>query len=262
MGKAYITPDAAMEFCRRNFPDEYEQFVEDMKKHPETLIMDFENIFTAIDDSYRSFLPSVIAKQRIDTLEEKSNLSWFIVVQNMRSHAVLKSLIEMYAEIGLEKFECFWILKQILSDPDSIFNLVDPLASAHWTVYKTREHTFPLPDSPVLVKKEGERNTNIMIALSPRMLIEIDLKTQTPQYSWTERNSVKRAKLNEYRKRCISNTFKEIIFNDEQVLRKWRSTREFKCRAELMSNLDSYNVLVAKAADGELWEVNAFGNLI
>src|SRR4029077_8517691 len=66
MGVAEITPDAAKDFCKRNFPKEYDRFCEGMKDHPETVYLDFEDILTGLEatPAYSTLL-DVIAKQRI-----------------------------------------------------------------------------------------------------------------------------------------------------------------------------------------------------
>jgi L-amino acid N-acyltransferase YncA len=67
--------------------------------------------------------------------------------------------------------------------------------------------------------------------------------------------------MNEYRKRCISNTFKEIIFNDKAILEEWKKTSEFKKRMKLISNTKSYNKLVTEEENRQIWKINAFGNI-
>ncbi len=214
LGVSEITPEAAKDFCKRNFPEHYEQFAKDMEEHPETVRLDFENIWTMVEKNfgYQTLL-DVLKKKKIETKEEKLNLACFITLQNIRSHAVLRSMIEFAQQTGTPKFEYYWQLKHMLSNPDFLFKLVTPLLFSQWIVYVTDKHTFPLPDTPIFVK-----NWNIMVALSPRMLLEINLKKPASESSWIQKDEISKSKLNEYRKRCISNTFKEIIFNTEHII--------------------------------------------
>jgi hypothetical protein len=243
LGVAEIAPEAAKDFCRRHFPWEYEQFVEDMKGHPETLIMDLEQVLDSLEatGAYETLL-RVITKHTIDDREEIGDLSSFIVFQHVRSHANLRAALERFKAAGVERFEYYWFLKQTMGSADVLFALVAPLATSHWTVYRTREHCFPLPDTPVLVKPG-----NVMIALSPRMLAEIDLAVCRPQGSWTMRDGIPGRKYNEYRRRAIGNTYKEVIFHDPGVLEKWRATRQFRRRVKLARNARSYVDMVERS---------------
>ncbi|MFC1562753.1 hypothetical protein ACFL4Z_01735 [candidate division KSB1 bacterium] len=148
--------------------------------------MDFEDILNGIEKTpaYQTLI-SVIEKEKLETVEEKANLSCFIAIQNIRSHSILKSMIEIEKEIGNEKFEYFWWLKNFLSDPFSLFKLVNPIACSQWIIYKTFEHTFPLPDSPILV-----RNGSIMVAISPRILIEVNFNIQKSENFWLEKDFI------------------------------------------------------------------------
>jgi len=41
----------------------------------------------------------------------------------------------------------------------------------------------------------------------------------------------------------------------------WQRTKEYKRRIKLLSNLDSYNVLIKKEGDKEIWKINAFAGI-
>ena len=66
--------------------------------------------------------------------------------------------------------------------------------------------------------------------------------------------------MKEFQRRTIGNTFREIIFGDERVLNQWQSTSEFRQRVKLVQEMGSYNLIVAKLGEGELWKINALGN--
>lgn len=172
LGVAEITREAAEAFCRRHHPDRYDQFVSDNANASYPLYIDFEEILTGIEKTpaYQVLL-SVIQRQDIASIEEKAFLACFVVLQLVRSHAIMNSMIQFHSEIGIDKFECFVTLKWMLGDTDSLFRLVSPLVWSHWTLFPTDSDLFPLCDSPILVQPDS-----IMVALSPRLLLEISQK--------------------------------------------------------------------------------------
>lgn len=258
LGVAEITPDAAREFCRRNFPEQYQEFSESVRTNPETVYVDFEDILAGIEKTPAySVLLEVIKKQRLDTLQDKAFVAGFIIVHHLRCHAMMNSMLEFSKSVGIEKFEYFWMLKHMLGNAHYLYRLVAPLVASKWILYRTKEHAFPLTDSPILV-----RSRNMMVALSPRLLLEINLKMPASEDEWKIKNSIKKGKLAEFRRRTIGNTFREIIFSDRRLLQTWRETPEFQRRVKLVSNISTYNAIVAKKANRELWKINAFGNLI
>jgi hypothetical protein len=241
MGQAEITADMARAFCKKYWPSEYKKFDEYMKEHPETLTLDFESQLTGLENgpAYNT-LRAVIVKERIDDRVEIAFLSGFAFIQYLRSHAVFTSALRHLKEAGVERFEFFWMIKNAISDPDFLFPMVVPLAVSRWTIYRTEEHMFPLPDTPVLIKRN-----NLMIALSPRMLAEIDLTIRTPEGSWRIMDGIPRNKYLEFRRRTIANTYKEIIFSDTAILEEWKQTPEFKTRTKMLTNPGVY--------EDELW---------
>jgi len=100
-----------------------------------------------------------------------------------------------------------------------------------------------------------------MVALSPRMLLEINMRTKTDIEKWAEKDYMPKFKLNEFRRRTISHSFVEIIFDKKETLEIWQRTKEYKRRIKLLSNLDSYNVLIEKEGDKEIWKINAFAGI-
>ncbi len=240
IGIAEITAEAAKKFCIKYFPKEYKRFSKYMKKHPESLILEGESLFNAIENtpSYKT-VHEVIKKDRIETREEIVFLAGFIFFQHIRSHAILHSALEQINKMGIERFEYYWLLKQAITNPDYMYNLILPLATSQWIIYKAKDHILPLPDTPVLIKPG-----NVMISLSPRMLVDIDLKKRFIEGNWKEIDKIPKNKVREYKKRAISNTYKEIIFNDKFILEKWRNTTEFKNRVKLLSNSKTYSELI------------------
>ena len=79
-------------------------------------------------------------------------------------------------------------------------------------------YSFPLSDSAISFSPES-----VMATLSPRHLLEIDLTTESLD-CW-HFNRISTAKLAEYKRRTIGNTFKEIIFGNRAVLEEWKADR-------------------------------------
>ena len=257
LGTSEITPNQLRDYCKRNFPQEYRKLDEYLKSHPETLYLDFENVFSALEDSpaYQSLM-EVIQKEKITTREEKVNIATFIVLHHMRNHAIINSLIEMSDKTSEHRFEYFIWLKYAWGNPDVLYRLVYPLVESQWLLYKTKNHTFPLCDSPIMPK-----NGNIMIPLSPRILLEIDVSIKSDPEKWIERGDIPKAKMNEYKIRTISHSFTEIIFSEKGTLEEWHKTEEFKRRVLLVSEVDSYNALIKEEGGREIWKINAFAGI-
>jgi len=93
--------------------------------------------------------------------------------------------------------------------------MIEKLALSHWQLFRLDRDTFPLSDLAVTM-----RPGSVMVALSPRLLLEIHLDRQ--ELGCGHRNWIEGEKLAEFRERTINNTFKEIIFSDGKVLEEWR----------------------------------------
>jgi len=256
IGISEISPETIQDFCKKYFPEKYAQSVALTTKYPVPAYLDAERLWSILENHFGyQTLFDVMKKQRIDSKEEKYELACFIVVQRLRSHAVLHSMIELAQRIGTPKFEFYLQLQNLLSDSNALLAAVAPLVFSQWIVYVTNEHTFPLPDTPIFTRQKST-----MVALSPTMLLEINHREPSSDKTWLHKEGVSTSKLNEYRKRCISNTFKEIIFGRKDLLEDWRRSPEFKQRAKLMATQNKFNILVKKAGMQELWKINAFGN--
>ena len=255
-GRAEISREDAEAFAQRYHPDRYEDFLLKNRSAPYPLIIDFENVFTGIEQTgaYDTLL-NVIRRQEIATAEDKANLAAFLVIQLLRSHAVMNAGLEWHSGLGRPKFEHLINLKWFLSDSDALYAAVIPVAFAHWSLFVVAEHTFPLCDSPVLVSP-----TNVMVALSPTLLLEILPKVKASENQCRVEDHVPASKIEQFRKRTIGNTFREIIFSRQSVLKEWQASDEFQGRVARMRNMKSYNQLVAKHDQRELWLINAHGN--
>jgi hypothetical protein len=253
VGFADITPDAALDFCKRTQPNKYEECSTYFKANPQSLVLDVEAILTGLEQTAAyTTLKRVIVTGRIHNRYEKALLAGFIAVHHARSHAVLNSMMQLHRTAGIHWFESMLMLRNYLSNQDALFQHVSSYVMGYFTFYKVVDDTFPLNDSPILIKAKS-----IMVALSPRLLLEIDRSNTHVQHECCVKNFIPQEKLDEFRRRTIANTFREIIFGCPDLLEEWRRSPEFVGRHGLMANVKSYNKLVTKYEGREIWRINA-----
>lgn len=256
LGVAEITRESAEEFARRHHSDSYDDFVRENADAHYPIYMDFEGILTGIEKlpPYTALL-DVGTTGEIRTVEQKAFMGCFVVLQFLRSHAIMNAMVQWQDTLQHPKFEHFMTLKWFLSDTEALFRLVHPLVACRWVLYKALVDTFPLCDSPVLIHP-----SSIMVSLSPRVLLEIERTVPASQGEWCSEQSVPDTKVDEFRRRTIANTFREVIFSDRQVLQNWQSSSEFRKRVELMKDTRHYNKIVRDEGQHELWLLNAYAN--
>jgi hypothetical protein len=255
LGVAEISREAAEEFARRYHPDRYEQFVRDNADATYPVFIDLEQLLSKLETlPLYQVLIDVVRRERIGTPEEKAYLGCFVLLHFLRSHAIMNSMIEWHEELQIHKLEHFVTLKWLLSDQEILLSYVLPLVARSWTLFVTDEDAFPLCDSPILVKPES-----VMVALSPRLMLEVQRLIPAGENEWRIRRSVNPRKVEEFRRRTIGNTFREII-GDRQILERWRSAPEFCHRVAAMKDAKHYNRLVGEEGTRELWQLNAYGN--
>jgi hypothetical protein len=256
LGVAEITQEAAKDFCKRYHPDRFAEFCRTSLSADYPVYNDFEDQLTHLErlPPYTVLL-DVIRRQVLTTMDEKAFIAAFVYLQVLRSHAIMSSMIEWNQMLGRGKFEHFVLLRWLLTDAPSLYQVVAPLALSRWTLYRTGEDAFPLCDSPVLV-----RPGNTMIALSPRLMLEIAVGTPPAKQEWQMEDGISDAKLADFRRRTIGNTFREIIFSNRSLLEEWQGTQEFRNRVTVVHEMKGYNARVAKLRSGEIWQLNACGN--
>ena len=105
LGIAKITSDSAKKYCRKYYPEGYNELSKLFEENPNSLFLDIENIFTSLEqnEAYKILL-SVIKKNKIENSDEKIFLSSFIILHNLRNHALMKSMVEISEKVGNEKF--------------------------------------------------------------------------------------------------------------------------------------------------------------
>lgn len=255
LGIAEITRAAIEDFARRYHPDQYKSFVADNEAASYPVYLDFESILTGLETTPAyQIMMKVAQTQVVDTLVEKIFLASFVVLQHLRSHSIMNAMIDWNEEMGYQKFEHLVTLKWMLSDTELLFQMINPLVAFKWSLYSWKEPILPLCDSAVLVQ-----SNSIMVALSPYLLLEIHTDSMASEELISVRQNISSEKLEEYRKRTIGNTFREIIGEREQ-LEAWKASPEFQVRTELMRDVQSYNTMLRAEGGRELWSINSFGN--
>ena len=112
LGIADITVEEMKDLYRRRFPSKYDEMEEYLKDHDYDVFIDFEEFFGGIEKllPYQTLL-KVIRTNTIAGALDKSNLANFLIWQNLRSHAVMRALLEGGANAGVTKFETFLNVK-------------------------------------------------------------------------------------------------------------------------------------------------------
>jgi len=247
-----ITREAAEAFCLKYHPDKYDEFKAREADYP--VYIEPEQLFTIMESlpPYPALI-DVIRQGRIASAEEKCWLASFVALHFLRCHAIMSSILEWHSTLGIQPFESYVTLKWELSDPDRLAQRIVPVLFQRWILYSLNEDTFPLTDSPILICPAA-----ILVALSPRMLLEIQTNVRGKDDECHVRRSISHSRLAYFRRRTIGNTFREIIFGDKALLERWAATKEFQDRHRLMKDTKKYNQLVQEASR-ELYQLNALG---
>lgn len=255
LGIAEIKPDKAKEFCKRHFPEQFDSFVREMKDHPETLFIDFENHFTRMEGlPIYSVLMKTIQTRKVETLEEKTWLTLFLFTHRLRSHIFINAMTELYKKLGIEKFELFWLLKWSIADPNFQLKEKSEIINSNWTISTTKEKVFPLSDNPIIVTKK-----RIIATLSPDMVLFVD-RQRTKSEKVTFKEGISWLKYRTYKKLTIAHTTKGLIFHDNDLLENWRKSKWWNQRREFLSKNRDFNKLVVKDGLKELWEIDSISN--
>jgi hypothetical protein len=232
LGLAKITKEGALDFTRRNFPKELESIKNRYDKDDSEMTLDFEIFFTLMEESYKVHLEELIINDKPITDTEKAHLTFFILFQALRNPNSLDDMTELYKANGIEKFELLVSIKHRISNLIGLAELTAPFAVPTWNIYKLEKNTFPLSDNPVLA-----RNGHLMVAISPNIMLELDLKEKcmkvNPVYIKTKISYFKKR---EFIKRTIENSSREIIFGEEKFLQKIKKSKTYKKQLELIKN--------------------------
>lgn len=257
LGVAPMTPESMKSFCRRWFPSRAQGLAEYLGGNPETLYLDFEATLEGLErlGTYRSLMRAAKISG-ISSVCHRGFLTCALVTHAMRSPELMTSMIETWSVQGMEKWEYFWLLRNAWANRLVLARATAPLALGQWTIYATPEDRFPLPDSPIMVKRD-----TLMAVLSPRLLLEISLMVGAPEDKWVVREGISPSKYREFRRRAVGNAFKDIIFHDPAMLEDWRGIPEYRQRKVALSDAALRERLVREAASRVIWALNGFGRV-
>jgi len=257
LGFAEITPASRLDFCQRRFPDKAEGLARYLAEHPASLYLDFEATLTGLEDlqGYDALLRA--ARQGgLESAAHKGFLACALLMHATRSHELMTGILDELGPPGLQKWEYLWILKNTWSDRMALARAVMPLALAEWTFWRTQHHCFPLPDSPVMIDRDS-----ILAIISPRLLLKIDFTASQPEDRWNIIEDIPTPELEEFQRRAIGNSFKDIIFSDASTLEQWQSMPAYQHRIRQFAIRESRAALVREAAARVLWALNGFGRV-
>jgi hypothetical protein len=256
IGIAEITPEGLKGFVSRHRPDELSKVTEYLGRMPETLRLDFENHWTALErsEAYRTAI-RIGTTGCVQDYYDIVHVACFAYLQKLRSHCMIQSMLEAVDTIGIPRFEYYWMLRYgCLENIDALMRIVAPLSYSKWRLFWTDEATFPVSDSPVLSADDV-----FMIPLSPRMLATADLKKMRPNQRWSVEEGVPNHVLARYARYCIGNTYKEVVAWDRTILESWQQRDDFRKRYMLLKDAKSYNRIIREASGGKVLMINALG---
>lgn len=224
MGLSDITYNSIIDFANRNNESCFNDIINLSPDSYSDLVIDFENFFTTMEDLVKEQLVNIIVKNEINTISEKAYIASFISDLIVRNYKNFDNLSLIYEKMNKPKFELFWNLRNDFSNPVVHQQLIIPIVASEWILYRTSCFKFPLGDQPVLSNKR-----NILIALSPTLLLKVNLKKKvSPKKICKNKKGVNYFVYREFMQRTISDSFREIIFNDEDLLNSWKETRVYK----------------------------------
>ena len=249
-----VTKEQAKKSCQLWLPDTYQKAWSEIDASPgDSYAYAIEKLFTFLENSsFYQMLQKVIKNGTICHAGDKLNLAGFIILQYLRNPDLLRTIGDALVAQGLQRFDLFLALTRFLNDIQFIQQIIPDVAHGNWTFYKTQNDQFPLADSAVMVAGESK-----MIALSPRLLLEIQGIDPKMYLTYTFRNTMRDEKMEEFRKRTIRNASKEIIFSNDRLLCDWQKTPEFAERKlAIEGNAGGYRVQYAGEVFDERWLVD------
>lgn len=185
---------------------------------------DFENLFTAMENSYKDALENLITNHKKIDEETKFFLASIIVCQNLKNPILLKDMEDFYKIFGMGKIEMLNSLHSKLSDYQQLAKFYVPIITPKWKIYIIKKNIFPICDNHIL-----GRNHNIMFAVAPNIMIEIDLKEDNYYIGQCViKRKISYFKYREFIKRTIRNTSKNIVFGEKELLLKIQKSNTYK----------------------------------
>ena len=197
LGVAEITPESMLKFCARWHPDKYDSMREYLAVHPDVLYLDFEEVLTGVEKAAKyPYLMQAAKLGALESVEHKGFLICLLIIHAMRSFEFMAVTVDRMNSVGVDKWEYFWLLKNLWSNPNFLDGAVIVPMLGEWTFWRTSHHAFPLCDSPVMIGDES-----LMAVLSPRLLLEIDVNIGHDEHFWQVRDAIPLHKYAEFRRR-------------------------------------------------------------
>ena len=167
-GIAVLSEEGINKSFERMFPNE------NIKNDDENLnnsIIDFENHFTMLEETYKTSLEKIILTEQKLDLNDRVNLSTFVAFQLFRNPNFLDEMTATFKKNDMEKFELFMTFKSIISKSESLIKFIGPYLFSEWKIYRLSKNILPLSDNPIMIRKR-----NLMVAIAPNILLEMNLK--------------------------------------------------------------------------------------
>lgn len=216
-GLTQVSNEEYLEFLKNNT-----KFTE-LDSSEDDVIIDFEPFFSALEIEYKSTLDNVIKNRRINNLEEKVYLSFFIVFQTIRNHNYQNQVIKFSNNSNWEKLLYLFDFKLHLSNKDKLMDSLVPLISSKWVLYNIKDGIIPISDNPILFF-----NSCIYLPLAPDMLLQLSLKKKVSQYQiCTNSNWLLKGKYNKVVNETIKNSTREIVSMKKQLLERIQDSLDF-----------------------------------
>lgn len=220
LGIAELQKDKVLEFCKRHYPDQLEEFKKDLEKDDGEYIIDFENLFTGLEKVpiYTSVLDCIKTGIIIDD-QQKAWMSTFLTHHVLRSPRYLEALIEHNRKEGIEKFETLITLKWSLSGKVFLTPEIMSVYSKQWTLYKLDNMLLPLSDFPIIGTPSClfaplSPNFLLMVTPKPAQGLGINYESRIPSNLY-----------NQFLRATIQKTDMGLIFAEEKYLLKCKKTK-------------------------------------
>lgn len=210
-GIAEITSEKEYQKLKENASNQI-----DFPFEEDNLILDFENHFTEFENLSKESIEKTIVFKKIETIEDKTFIALFILMQSFRNHRNLDDFISKFIQEGKSKLDLFIELKNSLTNADKLASSLIPIVFCKWKIYSTKKPIFPLTDHSVLNK-----NGNIFFPISPDLLIEIKIRKKTEEIC-SYSNKISKWKYFRFKNRSILYSTREIIFGDDEILKDWK----------------------------------------
>ncbi len=230
-GLTDVTQKEIVDYCKKYFPEKTDYFENEEKYKDIHLVIDFENHFSILEDSFSNVF-KLIRDKKIYDIAEKTELSHFVFTHLYRSPLHINKLIKDFTENDGSKLETFLHIKHnVLGNFENLKNYIIPIFSKEWTVLESKRY-IPIGDNPIIHHKD-----NLFVTISPYLIIKIGKKTVKPE------QICKYSKLSYFQyhsllKLIITSSYNEIVADDKNLLEKIQKSKHFKNQVNKIKNKD------------------------